>query len=466
MRKRLAAAFVGLTLLLLVIQDVPLVSYLARVERDRLTTALERDAFLLAARADATLSPLAGTVITSLEPIVNEYKARSKALVVITNEAGLAVASTDPAIAVGENYANRPEIAGALSGVPQVGERDSRTLSQVLVYVAVPVVSGDEVHGVVRLSYPKSVVDKEVRERLTGIIAVAAVSLLVAVAAALLLAEALSRPLRRLRQLTEKLSAGDLDVRADDADGPPEVRELARSFNLMAGRLSENLEHQKAFAGEVSHQLRTPLTALRLRLEHAQGLAAETHVEIEEDLEASRAETDRLQSLVEQLLVLARLEGGVSRVVTVNVAEVLTARHDMWTPLAGEKGVSIVVECSQGLMCRAIDGALEQIIDNYIDNALSVAPEGSSLSLHAVRDGYDVVIKVVDEGPGLSEEDRQRAFTRFWRGSSRENDGGSGLGLAIVQQLATASGGHAELRASPVSSTGISAEVRLPTVLA
>ncbi len=465
MRKRLAAAFVGLTLLLLVIQDVPLVSYLARGERDRLTTALERDAFLLAARADATLSPTAGGVITSLEPIVNDYKMRSEALVVITNEAGLAVASTDPAIAVGENYANRPEIAGALSGVPQVGERDSRTLAQQLVYVAVPVVSGDEVHGVVRLSYPKSAVDKEVRERLAGIIAVAAVSLLVAAAAAFLLADAFSRPLRRLRLLTEKLSGGDLDARADDTDGPPEIRELSRSFNVMVGRLSENLDHQKAFAGEVSHQLRTPLTALRLRLEHAQNLAAGRHDGIEEDLEASRAETDRLQSLVEQLLVLARLEGGVSRIVTVNVTDVLSTRHDMWAPLADEKGVSLSIDCPQALLCRAIDGALEQIIDNYIDNALSVVPPGSTVVLRAVRDGYDIVVSVVDDGPGLSEDEMQRAFTRFWRGSNRENDGGSGLGLAIVQQLATASGGHAELRAATAGGTGICAQVRLPTVL-
>ncbi|MEY4165012.1 MAG: hypothetical protein RL419_854 [Actinomycetota bacterium] len=466
MRKRLTAAFVGLTLLLLVIQDVPLVSYLARVERDRLTTALERDAFLLAARADATLSPSVGEVITSLEPIVNEYKSRSTALVVITNEAGLAVASTDPAIELGENYSNRPEIAGALGGTPQVGERDSRTLAQELVYVAVPVVSGDEVHGVVRLSYPKSAVDREVRERLAGIMAVAVVSLLVAVAAAFLLADAFSRPLRRLQQLTEKLSGGDLDARSDDSVGPPEVRDLARSFNVMAGRLSENLEHQKAFAGEVSHQLRTPLTALRLRLEHAQSLTTGVSPALEDDLEASRAETDRLQSLVEQLLVLARLEGGISRIVTVDVPELMTSRHDMWAPLAGEKGVDLQMNVPAGLKCRALDGALEQIIDNFIDNALSVAPAGSTVRLEVARDGYDVVVSVIDEGPGLTEEERERAFGRFWRGANRENDGGSGLGLAIVQQLATASGGHAELRAAHSDGTGICAQVRMPTVLA
>jgi signal transduction histidine kinase len=286
-------------------------------------------------------------------------------------------------------------------------------------------------------------------------------TLLAAGALAIPFALGIARPITRLTRRTEKLADGDFSVRADDSSGPPELRELSRSFNVMAGRLGLMVENQKQFAGSVSHQLRTPLTALRLRLEQAQMALGDGSPDAAHAIEASRAETDRLQEMVEQLLALARIEGGTAATVTVDAALIAHSRIEMWDSLASERNVSLTITAPGQALCAGIDGALEQIIDNYIDNALGVAPDDSTIALVVSRDASHVSVDVIDEGPGLSEEQRSRAFERFWRGQHTENSPGTGLGLAIVRQLAVASGGTTELLPRSDGRIGLVARVTL-----
>jgi signal transduction histidine kinase len=133
----------------------------------------------------------------------------------------------------------------------------------------------------------------------------------------------------------------------------------------------------------------------------------------------------------------------------------------MWDSLAAERGVTLSMRGLESASCVALDGALEQIVDNYIDNALTVAPDHSRIEIEVRREQNHVVIDVIDQGPGLSDEQRLLAFERFWRGSHSENAEGTGLGLAIVRQLAIASGGTAELVARSDSQNGIVARVTL-----
>jgi signal transduction histidine kinase len=304
-------------------------------------------------------------------------------------------------------------------------------------------------------------VDKEVRNRIVGIVVAGGFTILAAACVAIPLALGITRPITRLTRRTERLAEGDFEVRADDSDGPPEVRELSRSFNAMASRLGLMIENQRHFAGAVSHQLRTPLTALRLRLEQAQAAVEDDSSPLAIALEASRTETDRLQEMVEQLLALARIEGGTAPTVTLNAAGVVQSRSEMWEPLASEKNVTIRVVSPPVVECAVIEGGLEQIVDNYIDNALTVAPEGSDILIEVQRLGSNVVVDVVDAGPGLTAEQRALAFERFWRGKNTENAAGTGLGLAIVRQLAAASGGTVELRSREDGTSGICARVTL-----
>ena len=457
MRARLIGGFLGVSLLILTVFSAPMVAFVSRVERDRLVTELERDAFILAGHAKETLTTSEGAVLTSIEPYVSAYDAVSDARVVVTNSAGRAIASNDPGVVVGESFANRPEIMTALSGQPATGERSSVTLGGTLVFVAVPVLSGDDVLGAVRLSHPKSHVDEQVRNRVLGIVGAGAISLAAAAVVAVFLGTTISRPVARLRRATETLGRGDFDARADVSSGPREIRDLARSFNTMSGRLGLLVENQRQFAGSVSHQLRTPLTALRLRLEQAESAVGDGTAAAA--IEASRAEADRLQDMVEQLLSLARLEGTAAKTVDVDAERVVRDRLEMWTPLAEERGITVTLDAHGPARCAVVEGGLEQIVDNYLDNAISVSPRGSAVSVSVSVSGDHVVLDVTDGGPGLTNEQRELAFDRFWRGPASTGETGSGLGLAIVRQLAVASGGEAELLGNPGG--GIRARVRL-----
>lgn len=439
---------VGVMTLVFVVFGVPLFRFVEGVERDRYLATLERDAYALASHARDTLAPDAGEPIPSLVPYLADHAGRPGVTAVVVTADGRAVVANDASAVPGDDYRNRPEIVDALGGATVSGERTSRTLGDRLVYVAVPVMKGDGVIGAVRISSTRTAVDREVRDRLVGIATAGSLTLLAGLLVALLVALGVARPLRRLITSTERLSEGDFSVRADDAHGPREVRELSRSFNAMAGRVGSLLEGQRQFAGAVSHQLRTPLTALRLRIETAIRLAGDAPA-VGPSLEASLRETERMQEIVEQLLLLSRIESGSAAVVTADAAAVVRERAGMWQPLAEERGVSIVVAGDGSVTCATVAGGIEQVLDNFVDNALSVSPPGSTITLVAARTGEGVVVEVVDEGIGLDASQRERAFDRFWRAPGATDHPGSGLGLAIVRQLMVACGGNAELLEAP-----------------
>ena len=448
---------VGLVALVLAVHDIPLANHLERVERDRLTTKYERDAFILAGRVEEALEEGDAATQAELNALVVRYAAEEGVEVVVADANGVGVISSDPTKR-GEDLTNREEIAVAIAdGNPMTGERFSQTLDGDLFFVAVPVLSGNNRVGAVRISAAEAIVSDRVDSRIRGLLFVALLSLAIASAVAWVFARSVSRPLKRLHTATESLAAGDLTTRAEHDEGPGEVRDLAISFNAMADRLQQLIERQRAFAGTASHQLRTPVTALRLRLEQLAVVVdddPETHATVESALH----ETDRLHRMIEGLLALARAENATLAPESVDVASIARHRRDHWSPLAEESDVRMEVVAPATAPVVAIPGAVEQILDNLIDNALEVSPAGGSLNLSVVPERDWVAVHVIDEGPGMSDADRERAFERFWRGDS-SSPGGSGLGLAIVQQLAHASGGTVELGRSPGG--GIDAVVRL-----
>lgn len=461
MRWRLIAVLVGVVAMVLAVHDLPLASHLRQVERDRLVTGLERDAFTIAGRAEDALQTGDPEQAASVADRLAAYRDQTGSRVIVTDADGITVATSDEEANTGSDYSTRPEVAAALSGVPTSGERDSTTLGTRLLYVAVPVLSGEEVVGSVRITYPAAEIGERVESRVRGLLVVALLSVAVALAAAVLFAATVTRPLRRLRSATEQLAAGDLSVRAPTDDGPPEIRALAASFNLMGDRLERTMARQRAFASDASHQLRTPLTALRLRLEQARELIDDDPDTAQARLEAATDETQRLQHLVDGLLALARAEGRAAATEVVDVGRVATERTEIWDALAAEQGVELRCQVPEGLLARVVPGALEQILDNYLDNALRVAPSGSGVDVVARAEGDDLVLEVRDRGPGMTDAQLDRAFDRFWRAADAP-PGGSGLGLAIVLRLAEASGGTARLRRR--AEGGTSAEVRLPLV--
>jgi signal transduction histidine kinase len=179
-----------------------------------------------------------------------------------------------------------------------------------------------------------------------------------------------------------------------------------------------------------------------------------------ERIEAAMVETDRLQRLVEGLLVLSRSENAdkIERDIC-DAAQIARERIQNWEALASEQNVSLQMNVPEHAMIAAIPGALEQVIDNYIDNALEVVPANSTITVQISKDTHFTKVSIIDEGPGIAEADIAKAFNRFWR--ARSDTHGSGLGLAIVDRLATASGGRAEL--VNLTPHGLSADAYFPT---
>ncbi len=454
MTNRLLLGFLAVTVVVLAVLEIPLGITYARNERQDLTLKVERDAVTLATLAADVLEPDGETRLRALERLADGYAAETGGRVVVVNARGRAVVDTSPEFGEGRDFSTRPEMALALGGEVATGVRDSETLGQTLLYVAVPAVSGGSVLGAVRITYPTSAVDERVRRYWLILLAIAGVVVAAAAVAGLLLARWITSPLRTVERVAAAVGRGELDARAPAA-GPPEVRDLARVFNETAAKLQTLLHSQEQFVADASHQLRTPLTALRLRLEN---LEADAGPATRESLAGALAEVERLSALVEGLLALARSDASDARAEPIDLAEIAATRADAWSALADERGVRLETASAGETVARAAPDRVEQVLDNLLSNALEVSPPGSTIRLAAARDGSRVELHVVDEGPGLTPEQRERAFDRFWRGGSSE--GGSGLGLAIVARLVAADGGDVELRAAVPR--GIDAVVRLP----
>jgi signal transduction histidine kinase len=454
MTRRLLASYLTVTLLVLAALVIPLGVTNARSEERELTTKIERDAVALASLAEDTLER-GGENQTALAQIAGDYRDATGARVVIVDAAGLALVDTEPPVAGQRSFASRPELAQALGGEVATGTRHSETLGTDLLYVAVPVASSGVVHGAVRVTYPTSAVDERVLRYWLILAAVAAVVLAVVWIVGLRLARSVAKPLADVERAAAAARAGDLTARAPDDQGPEEVRSLAASFNRTVAALDDLVRSRDAFVADASHQLRTPLAALRLRLEN---LERDVAPEARGDLDASLAEVERLSRLVDGLLALARADVASADPQPLDLGAAVDERLDVWAPLAVEQDVALVTELQDGLVALVTPGRVEQVLDNLLANALEVSPPGSAITVAGVRAGRFAELHVRDQGPGMNPDERARSFDRFW--SQRLGEGGSGLGLAIVQRLVTSDGGEVELAESPGG--GLDAIVRLP----
>jgi signal transduction histidine kinase len=316
------------------------------------------------------------------------------------------------------------------------------------------------VNGAVRVTFPTSTLDARVR-RVWAQVALLCIAVLLAVAAvAYVLARSVTRPVRKLEDATDRFASGDHAVRVEADAGWPELRHLAQTFNRMADRLERLVAVQRRFVADASHQLRTPLTALRLRLENLDAYVAEHD---RPAIAAAAAEVTRMSRLVDGLLLLARDDAADITAAPVDVAQVVQERANTWQDVADERGISIDVQSPPSAWALAIPGAVEQLVDNLVDNALAVSPAGARIELRVDATSATVALHVLDEGPGLDPDARVRAFDRFWRAPDAA-PGGSGLGLAIVRQLADVSGGSAWL--DPRVDGGLDAVVVLPATTA
>ncbi len=451
MRRQLLATYVALALAVLVALEIPLGITYARGQKSDLENRIKLDALTVATLAEDGLERGGSRPSSALARTAVEYAKDPGGRVVVVDAHGVSL--LDTAAAAGRSFASRPEISSALKGTSLSGTRHSDTLGTDLMYVAVPVASSGTVYGAVRVTYPTSALDHRVWRYWLLLAAIAGVVLATATLVGMRLSSALTKPLAELEDAARSASEGDLAARAPTDAGPPEIRALAARFNEMVSRLDVLLRSQQEFVADASHQLRTPLTALQLRLENLEHDVAPAG---EAQIEGALAEVARLGRLVDGLLALARADATEARPMRVDLHAVVVSRLAAWTANADAHDVRLDERVAVGSYGLATAGSLDQVLDNLLSNALAVSPRGGAIRVEATPARGVVELHVVDEGPGMTDEQRSRAFDRFWREGAT---GGTGLGLAIAERLVRADGGALELRNAPGG--GLDAVIRL-----
>ena len=259
------------------------------------------------------------------------------------------------------------------------------------------------------------------------------------------------RPLENVEKTAEKIAAGDLSARLPDAKPTTEVGRLVSSLNTMLSRIEESFAARtesegrlRRFVADASHELRTPLTAIRGFAElHRQGAVAGEE-QTKELVARIERESMRMSALVEDLLVLARMDQGPKmEIKPVNLSELVTDAVE--SARAAGPGHPITLDAGSEIYALGDANRIHQVVANLLANARVHTPVGTEIKVSIAQSEKEVKVVVSDNGPGLSEENREKIFERFYRvDPSRQRTGaeGSGLGLSIVDAVMRSHGGH------------------------
>jgi two-component system OmpR family sensor kinase len=276
------------------------------------------------------------------------------------------------------------------------------------------------------------------------------------------------RPLRGIESTAANIAGGELSLRVPQANERTEVGRLATALNTMLERIEDAFAKQQAseerlrrFVADASHELRTPVSAVSAYAELFERGAQQRPDDLARVLRGVRVETARMQALIEDLLLLTRMDEG----------RPLERQPVELVALAGEAveaaqmiGVDwpLSIEADEPVEVTGDRMALREVLDNLLANVRTHTPPGTSATVRVLSRGDEAVLEVADQGPGLDAEHSARVFERFYRADpSRARDrGGTGLGLAVVAALVEAHGGRVELVTSP--GDGATFRVHLP----
>jgi two-component system OmpR family sensor kinase len=453
LRVTLLLAFAYVLLLALIALGVPLTVSL----RDRVDSEVRGQARSQANVVAATASELLEREQrASLRRLVRISAASVRGRVIVVGRDGRLLADSAGS-ATGRSYASRPEVQTALEGRDEQITRGSSSLDSDILATAVPVLEHGRSVGAVRITQSIGAVDRAVRASILDLAALAGVVLLLGLAAGALIARQISLPIRRLDHAAQQVAQGELDT-AVALEGTSEQRSLARAFNEMTRRIERLLRSQRDFVADASHQLRTPLTGLRLRLENLRG-GSRDEAAAGRELDAATAEIDRLSLIVDELLILSRAGEHELPAERVDLAKAAERARERWRGAADERRVGLELDRGDGsahTWCALAD--LDRAIDALVENALRYSPAGTAVTI-AAGPGR---IEVLDRGPGLAPGDEEIVFERFSRGSAgRRGQSGTGLGLPIARELIRQWGGSVSL--SNRDDRGLSALIEVPT---
>jgi len=450
MTRRVAAALLALTLAILVAAVVPLALGAIAHERDSFVEDTARTAASIAGLAEARLGDHVSDDRELTDALVTAAREGDE-LLLLNNHGEVVVRQGNP-----QNPGWHQLVAQSTTQNDPTTELTSNRVIAVQTVWDDGKLSGTAI-GTVVLERPTGPLNQNIANLWLYLIGLSGAAMVAAVLIAIYFARWVSRPLARLDTAARKIADGNLAVRAKTGYGPPELRRMAATFNMMAGRLEALVHGHRAMLADASHQLRTPLTALRLRLDL---LAADSGPAAAAELAGAQEEIARLSRLVDGLLATARAEAVTEQLEQIDVMETVGERVAAWQPVADGNGVKLVAEPPPAAAPLVALGAghLEQILDNLIDNAIdAIGDRGGTVHVSVARSAAGTMLTVADDGPGMTAHERSRAFLRYTTGSQN----GTGLGLAIVHRLVTANGGTIRLADTPGG--GLTVELDLPS---
>jgi two-component system OmpR family sensor kinase len=326
--------------------------------------------------------------------------------------------------------------------------------------------------GTLLVASPLTEVQSTLRRLVRIEVAVGIVVLATAAGLALWLVRLGLKPLAGIGETAGSIAAGDLSQRVAPADERTEVGRLGLALNAMLAQIERAFQERQAseerlrrFVADASHELRTPLTSIRGYAELFRRGAGARPEDLEKSMARIETEASRMGILVDDLLLLARLDQGrpLERE-PVDLGALANDAADAARAIDPSRPIDVTIDAPAELIGDA--GRLRQVIDNLLDNARVHTAEGTPVHVRVGSDEDGVVLAVSDEGHGLSPESRARVFERFYRGdpARSRHTGGAGLGLSIVSAIVDAHGGSVSVPEGEEGVAGATFVVRLPLV--
>lgn len=276
----------------------------------------------------------------------------------------------------------------------------------------------------------------------TDFLSVLSEVLCLAVIGAVMMRTILSRALSDLNDVARAISRGDLSARIRRTRGGRDLDRIAGTINEILDRTTSLLDGVRNVTSAISHDLRTPITRVRMRLEEASKMAAD-RPDLLDALSTASAELDRITSIFAALLRIAEIESGSRRSAfrRFDLAPHLASIVELYQTYAEETGLTLTLTNRQSLPMFGDPDMVQQALVNLLDNALKFSPPHGRIDVQAASDGEFVAISVADQGPGISESDRPRVGERFFRAETARTTPGSGLGLSLVVSVCQLHGG-------------------------
>jgi two-component system OmpR family sensor kinase len=399
---------------------------------------------------------------STLASLVRAYAQSTNSRVTVMDENLQEVVSSDSGEPPG-HLEDHPEVIAASKGTEQHDIRLNEQQTEERLYVAAPIMGeNNKPIGYVQLSAPMAPIYDEMRQTWLTLFGVAGILLVVTAVASLLLARQIARPVKNLTATSEGIAVGHLERRVTPS-GPDEIQRLGHAFNRMADRIRDMIQRQQEFVANAAHELRSPLTSLRLRLDILQSHTGGDAELTERYLREMNRELGYLQRVVEQLLTLSALDDSEQPTrAPLDLAPLLYEVADQMSPLVKEAGVELQVDVPDHL--PALQANAEQMriaVWNLLDNAIKYTPSGGKVTFKAESANGTISILVADTGVGIPPEALPHIFDRFYRvDKARSRRTGSGLGLALVRSIAEANGGRIEVTSQ--SNAGSVFTLRLP----